>query len=563
MSQLIDFYLEHNAQRGDEMALALWHPKPEQCRQLSAETFFQKVESVATGLCAQLKPGSRVLLLFEPGLEFAVAFWACLRSGMVAIPTYPPADPRTRERFLEIARDAEASLTLTTAAILKKSRVVRWLVGSLRRMRWRALEEWVQTAPADLPAVPAENLALLQYTSGSTERPRGVMLSHHNLWSNFQALEGARSHLPPEPEHFVSWLPLYHDMGLFVGVIMPQLLGYPATLLSPLHFLQQPVRWLQVMSSVRGTLAAAPNFAYELCLRRVKDEHLAELDLSSWRVALNGAENVLPSTLERFYQRFAACGLRKGVLYPCYGLAESTVFVAGNPAGSDYTTLSLEAEALSENRVLLSEAVNARQLVGLGHCWNQGKIAIVNPESLLRCAADQVGEVWISGPSVGSGYWQRLDVNERVFGAQIEGEADTGTWMRTGDMGFVHEDQLYLTGRIKEMIIVNGQNYYPQPIEMAVQEANPAFRPGNGVAFARGGNPEKLVVVQEVRQEVTTPVSELEELARAAVLKRVGLPLSEFILLPPGALPKTSSGKLQRRRCRELYLKGKLKAWKS
>jgi len=563
MSDLIDALWRQAQTQPQGQALGFWQPDPAKRQRLSLAQFWDQVQRVASAMRQQLPAGSRVLLLFEPSIEFGVAFWACLRAGMVAVPTYPPADPRTRSRFLEIAKDAQADWTLTTRQILKQSQWVRWLIGSLRRMRWQALEDLLAHESLDLPAVADSELALLQYTSGSTASPRGVMLSHANLHANVTALNQARQQAGDTPEHFVCWVPLYHDMGLISGVVMPLVLGYPSTLLSPLHFLQQPLRWLQAISEVRGTISAGPNFAYELCLRRVKPEQLAALDLSSWRVALNGAEAILPETLERFATFFAPCGFRREALYPSYGLAESTVFVCGPKPGQIPELATFDTEALQAHRAEPSAEPDARTLVSVGRCWNQGQVRIVAPDSSLPCEPGQIGEIWLSGPSIGRGYWQRADETEQSFAARIASEPETGPFLRTGDLGFVWQEALFITGRIKELIIVHGQNYYPQPIEQLIQDADPAFRPGCGAAFAVGQNPERVVVVQEVRKQVTHTAQELEALARAALYEHLGLPLSELVLLPAGQLPKTSSGKVQRGRCRELYLKGKLKRWKA
>ncbi|MBF2053377.1 MAG: fatty acyl-AMP ligase [Candidatus Sericytochromatia bacterium] len=566
MSALVDALLQHIQHQPGAQALGWWHAQPRQRQTLSYGEFGAAVETLARALVAHTSPGARVLLLFEPGLEFALAFWACLRAGRVAVPTYPPADPRTRSRFLEIAKDAQAELTLTSRAILKQSQLVRWLMGSLRRMRWLSVEDLTgYTGTEALPTSPDDSLALLQYTSGSTATPRGVMLSHANLYANVMALNAARIAHGERDEHFVCWVPLYHDMGLISGVVMPLVLGFPSTLLSPLHFLQQPVRWLQALHDCRGTISAGPNFAYALCLRRIKPEQRAELDLSHWRVALNGAEQVMPDTLRQFTETFAPCGLRPETLYPSYGLAESTVFVAGNACGTLPVTLSVASESLQQHRVVPLTAeteaagLASRTLVSVGQTWGAARLRVVDPDTQTLCSEAQIGEIWLQGPSIGRGYWQRPDDTAQTFAAQLAGE--DGHWLRTGDLGFVWQGQLFVTGRIKELLILNGQNYYPEPIEQAVQAADPDFRTGCGAAFAVGQNPEQLVLVQEVRKQSRQSPQVLLQKAREAINQSLGLPLSQLALLPAGTLPKTSSGKVQRRRCQQAYLKGKYKRW--
>lgn len=566
MSALVDALLQQIQHQPGAQALGWWHAQPQQRQTLSYAEFGAAVEILARALAAHTSPGGRVLLLFEPGLDFALAFWACLRAGRVAVPTYPPADPRTRSRFLEIAKDAQAEVTLTSRAILKQSQLVRWLIGSLRRMRWHALEDLLShTGHESLPISPDDSLALLQYTSGSTASPRGVMLSHANLYANVMALNAARTVHGERDEHFVCWVPLYHDMGLISGVVMPLVLGFPSTLLSPLHFLQQPVRWLQALHDCQGTISAGPNFAYALCLRRIKPEQKAALDLSHWYVALNGAEQVMSDTLQQFAEAFAPCGLRPETLYPSYGLAESTVFVAGNPTGTPPVTLTVAAEALQQHRIVILTAdaeasgLASRTLVGVGRAWQGARLVVVDFEAQTPCSEAQIGEIWLQGPSIGQGYWQRPDETHHTFAARLAGE--DGNWLRTGDLGFVWQDQLFVTGRIKELLILNGQNYYPEPIEQAVQAADPDFRTGCGAAFAVGQSPEQLVLVQEVRKQSCQSPQALLQKAREAISQSQGLPLSQLVLLPAGTLPKTSSGKVQRRRCQQAYLKGKYKRW--
>lgn len=568
MSQLVQAFTAQRQLRPEQWALSYWHAQTDKRRHFSNAELGQQVLRMASGLGQLAQPGERVLLLFEPGPEFAMAFWACLCAGVVAVPTYPPADPRTRSRFLDIAKDAEATVTLTTDKILKQSRLVRWFVGSLRRMRWSSVEQLQKASVETLPDVSEQALALLQYTSGSTARPRGVMLSHANVFANIQALDASRAHLGAERrESFVCWLPLYHDMGLISGVVMPLALGHQSTLLSPLHFLQKPVRWLQAIHDSRGSISAGPNFAFELCCRKVKDKELKDLDLSSWAVILNGAERILPETLQQFVARFAPCGVREEALYPSYGLAESTVFVSGPPAGSAPLFQSFDAQALRQHKVIALNATDTasnspeiERLVGVGCLWNQAELAIVDPKQLSRCADDQVGEIWLRGPSVGQGYWQRPELNTEHFEAQIAGETDR--WFRTGDLGFLWQGQLFITGRIKEILILHGQNYHPQPLERAIQNQEESFRPGNAAAFSVGHQAEKLVIVQEVRAGVKKSPQALEQAAREALRQDFALPLHDFVLLQAGDLPKTSSGKIQRGRAREMYLKGKFKPWK-
>lgn len=544
----------------DRPLFTFWHEQHQRREHLEGEQFVTRVKILAAALCRRYPPQSRILLLFEPGLEFPLAFWACLRAGMVAVPTYPPADPRTRSRLLEIVADAEACAVLTSSRILGRIRWLKWLVGSFRRMQWHALEDLLQENTSPLPETAETDLALLQYTSGSTARPRGVMLTHAQIYANIRALAEPWQLLPPMPEHFVIWLPLYHDMGLMAGVIFPLYIRASVSLLSPLYFLQKPHRWLLALSETQGTISAAPNFAYDLCVRKISPEQLQGLDLSHWRVTLNGAEMIQAETLQRFSALLKDCGFQSRCFYNAYGLAESTVFVTGGNPGHPPQIQGFDSHALSQHRIQPDPA--GRLLVGLGHPWSDTRLAIVDSETGRRCAHDQVGEIWVQGSSVGSGYWKRPKETQHIFRARLADAPDQGFWLRTGDLGFIWQGQLYFTGRLKELIIRQGQNYAPQTIERAVQQASTWFRTGCGAAFSVGEFPERLVLVQEVRRGCDLSAQELEQLARQALAEKEGLSLDDLVLVTAGSLPKTSSGKLQRRLIQSLYDKGKLSLWK-
>ncbi|MEZ0370178.1 MAG: fatty acyl-AMP ligase [Candidatus Sericytochromatia bacterium] len=529
-------------------------------RELNYAGLLEQAGSLARQLRLRFAPGSHLLLLFEPGLDFCLAFWACLLAGMVAVPAYPPADPRMRERFMAMSRDAGASGVLTTAAIRRLITLARWFMPSLRRLDWVALDELPALA-GELPTPAAPDaLALLQYTSGSTGTPRGVMLSHANLWHNMLCLEGARQSAPVRAavDSLVSWLPLYHDMGLMTGVIFPIFVGTGSTLFSPLHFLQKPVRWLKALSDSRATISAAPNFAYEFCLRRIRDEQLTGIDLSHWEASLNGAEAIRPSTLRDFYTRFAPYGLRPDVLYPCYGLAESTVFVTGSRRATEPLIKSFSESALKAHRVASpADASDARELVSVGTPYGDTRLAIVDPETSQRCAPDAIGEIWIQGGSVGQGYWQQPEATAELFQAELDGER----WLRSGDLGFIDQGQLFMTGRIKDLIILQGQNHAPQSFELIAEAAHPAVRAGCVAAFG-AGEPEGLVILAEIKPTAKDAPDEIAQAIRQAISEQAGVPIQDLKLVPKATLPKTSSGKLRRRASRDMYLTGKLKPWK-
>lgn len=502
--------------------------------------------------------GERVLLLFPPGLAYITAFYGCLYAGAVAVPAYPPRQNRSLLRLQSIVADAQASFVLTSAAIL--ARVEEWLPQNpdLAKLQWLSTDTIDSAAAAfwSEPDIRPETLAFLQYTSGSTALPKGVMVSHGNLMHNQEVIRTACAHT--EQSTFVGWLPLYHDMGLIGNVMQPLYLGSRCVLLSPVAFLQRPLRWLQAISRYRGQTSGGPNFAYELCVRKIAPEERARLDLSSWRIAFNGAEPVRQETLARFAAAFADCGFRRESFYPCYGLAEATLFVAGGAPGRSLSAVRVAREALAKGR--LSAALEEGQsLVSCGQPQLEQQIVIVNPDSRQRCAPGEIGEIWLSGGSVAAGYWNRPAETEAVFRARIAG-TDEGPFLRTGDLGAWYGGELFVTGRLKDLIIIRGRNHYPQDIEFTVERSDAALRPGCVAAFTREteAGEEQLVIVQEVENRNRQRGAELIEKIRAAVAEEHELLPVGVALIKPGSIPKTSSGKIQRRACRAAYLQGEL-----
>uniref|UniRef100_UPI0013D93625 non-ribosomal peptide synthetase n=1 Tax=Pyxidicoccus caerfyrddinensis TaxID=2709663 RepID=UPI0013D93625 len=526
----------------------------------------RRVRAVAAALQRAGAEGQRALLLYPPGLDFVVAFLGCLASGVIAAPAYPP-DPgrleRTLGRLRAIARDCDARLVLTTEAIAGMAEALHPMAPELGELQWVASDA-VPDSEADAwrrPALPTSGVAFLQYTSGSTGTPKGVVITHDNLLHNERMLQRGFGH-SVETSSGVGWLPLYHDMGLIGNVLQPLYIGMPCTLMSPLAFLQRPARWLRAISTFRGTTSGGPNFAYDLCVRKVTDAERVGLDLSSWDVAFNGAEPVRTATLERFAAAFAAHGFRREVFYPCYGLAESTLFVTGPvKASAPPVTVSLDVPALEQGRVvpLAAEASrDARTLVGCGHAWMDQQVAIVDPASGRRAGDDRVGEIWVSGPSVARGYWNNPEATARTFEARISGTGE-GPFLRTGDLGFLHEGALFVTGRLKDLIIVRGRNLYPQDVELTAEQAHAAVRQGCAAAFGlEVEGDEQLVVVAEVDERAGTAPSEVAAAIREAVAADHGVVVHAVALLQSRTLPKTTSGKVQRHACRNAFVEGTL-----
>ena len=531
--------------------------------------------------------GQRALLLYPPGLEFVAAFFGCLYAGVVAVPAYPPRSARTLPRLLELARDARPAVALTTAELRAAIGGLAAQVPELQALRLLATNE-LPLERAETwsdPGVSAASLAFLQYTSGSTAAPKGVMVSHGNLLHNEEMIRQAFGQSAASV--IVGWLPLYHDMGLIGNVLQPLYLGARCVLMSPIAFLQSPKRWLAAISRYRATTSGGPNFAYDLCVRKVSPADRADLDLASWDLAFNGAEPVRAETMARFAEAFGASGFRESAFFPCYGLAEATLFVAGGagtaggagdgagggssagpaaprpaPRVVAFDRAQLEAGAA---KPLPAADPASRTLVSCGGAWLGQELAIVDPETLAPCPAGQVGEVWVRGGSIAQGYWQRPEETAATFAGRLAGEPDAAPYLRTGDLGFLDRGELFVAGRLKDLIIIRGRNLYPQDIELTVERSHPTLRPGCGAAFAvELGEEERLVVVHEhERTTGDTPlapdqVEAIAEAVRRAVAEEHEAQVQQVVLLRAGTIPKTSSGKIQRRACRAALLGGRL-----
>ncbi|MET8563110.1 AMP-binding protein [Streptomyces flaveolus] len=511
-------------------------------RGISYRRLYAAASEVADALGARHERGERALLLFAPGLDYITAFFGCLLAGVVAVPAYPPQDARSLGRLDAIVADAGASIALTTKDLLPIARSaldapLEWLATDA--LDTGAPEADGRTAAGARPVVAArEDLAFLQYTSGSTRLPRGVMLTHanliHNLEAIYQAFAGSAHDV------MVSWLPPYHDMGLIGAILEPLYGGFPGILMAPLHFLQRPFRWLKAISVHRGTISPSPNFGYELCLRKIDDEQRASLDLTSWRAAVNGAEPVRVETVERFTQRFAPAGFDPGTFRPSYGLAEATLLVTADPVGESVRRFPVEGVSR----------------IACGTARGDQSVVVVDTAALAPAEAGQVGEIWVSGPSVSAGYWGRPAESTALFGATLPD--GRGPYLRTGDLGALDEEgALAVTGRLKDLLILRGRNVYPHDVEGAAERSHPALRPGCGAAFTVPvDGEEQLVLVCEVADGADTEAVALA--ARRAVREECEADVRELVLIPPRTVPKTSSGKIQRRATREAYLSGAL-----
>jgi acyl transferase domain-containing protein/acyl-CoA synthetase (AMP-forming)/AMP-acid ligase II/acyl carrier protein len=543
-------------------------PEREALRFLSGETVettmtYGELDRQARTIAAHLgglgASGERALLLYPPGLDYVAGFLGCLYAGVVAVPAYPPMPDRSVGRLTAITADATPALVLGSGPLLPAVRAALADDPHLTEARWVATTD-VDPAAADgwhAPALRSGQLAFLQYTSGSTATPRGVMVRHDNLLANERMISHAFQ--IDQEAVIVGWLPIYHDMGLIGTVLQALYVGGRSVLLSPLEFLKRPRAWLQAISRHGGTVSGGPNFGYELCLRKIAPDERDGLDLSRWRVAFNGAEPVRAESLERFASFFAPCRLRRAALFPCYGLAEATLFVSGPPAGTGATMTAFDTAALEEGRALAAPAgAGARPLVGCGRPWLEGRVVIVDPERREPCPPGRIGEIWVAGPHVAGGYWRRPTESAEQFAATLA-DGD-GPLLRTGDLGFVHGGELYVTGRRKDLLIIRGRNHYPQDLELTAERAHPALRPGGGAAFGvEVDGEERLAVVQEVeRGQAEADLDEAVGRVRQALAEEHDLDAVAIVLIGRGTMPKTSSGKLQRRACQELFLAGRL-----
>jgi acyl-CoA synthetase (AMP-forming)/AMP-acid ligase II/acyl carrier protein len=518
-----------------------------------------QARAIAAALTERRAAGERALLLFPRTLDFISTFLGCLYAGVIAVPLYPPRNGRGLPRLTAVVADAHAKLVLTSSSSL--ARIRAW-VSQMPNGAGIEVIATDQIAPEQAiqwtrPQIHPESLAFLQYTSGSTSTPKGVMVTHENLLHNEKMI--AKAFSQSESSTIVSWLPVYHDMGLIGGILQPLYLGATCILMPPFAFVQKPIRWLLAISNYRATTSGGPNFAYELCASYISQEAKEGLDLSSWEVAFNGSEPVREDTLRRFMQAFAACGFRKEAFYPCYGLAEATLFATGGTTGSHPRILAVNQQELGRGRAIACSEKDGKTLVGCGRAWSGQQVAVVDPERRLVCAEGEIGEIWVSGPSVTQGYWNRPVETAESFNVLLDRAAkgvDKRPYMRTGDLGFFHQQELFITGRMKDLIIVHGRNYYPQDLEFTAERSGRWLSSGRNAAFFIDSfGKESVVLIQEV--ESAAPVAELQgvmEKIRSAIFEEHELALHEVVLIKAGTIPKTSSGKIQRQACKAKYL---------
>lgn len=505
----------------------------------------RRARAIATMLQQQGLTNERAVLLFQPGIDYILSILGCWYAGVTAVPVYAPRLNSSFDRIRIIIKDAQAAALLSTSAVLASLISDELNTLNIHGTQMLATDNLAENIEAhwEIPTINGDTLAVLQYTSGSTGNPKGVRIFQKHLIANSRMISRAMG--SSEESVGVVWIPPYHDMGLVGGILQPFYAGFPVHLMSPVTFLQRPIRWLEAITQHRGTISAAPNFAYDLCVRRAKPEQIEQLDLSSWRVAVNGAEPVRAETIQRFYETFAPAGFKRNTLFPSYGMAETTLLISAPQVGHDVIILQAERDALKRGALVTAEGESI-PLVSCGQVDDETKVAIVDPDNGTLRNANEIGEIWVSSPSVADGYWDKPEATQEIFHARLPG--DDTHWLRTGDLGVLNNNNLYVTGRIKDMILIRGHNYYPHDIEATALAAHPVIRAQGAAAFAIDtADGEGLGLVVEMDrgwqpqhiQEATTAV-------RNAISLDHQLQISELVFVRPNSIPKTSSGKVQR-----------------
>lgn len=551
---LVQSLQQRAAQTPDQVALRFLAESAEHSVVLSYRDLDQRARTIAAALQANAGLGERAVLLFPSGPDYVAAFFGCLYAGVIAVPAYPPESTRRhhQERLLSIISDAEPRLLLTIASLSEGLAQIENAptVLSVDTLEAQLADQWVE------PDLKVDDIAFLQYTSGSTALPKGVQVSHGNLVANEVLIRrGFGIDLNPD-DVIVSWLPLYHDMGLIGGLLQPIFSGVPCVLMSPAYFLGRPLRWLEAISEYGGTISGGPDFAYRLCSERVSESALERLDLSRWRVAYSGSEPIRLDTLERFAEKFAACGFTPNNFFASYGLAEATLFVAGGIRGRGIPAMRMDEQALAANR---AEPGQGPAIMSCGTGQPDHAVLIADPHTLTELPDQCVGELWATGPSIAHGYWRNPQASAKTF-VQHAGR----TWLRTGDLGFIRDGEVYITGRLKDLLIVRGHNLYPQDIEQTIEREVEVVRKGRVAAFAVDDQGvEGIGIAAEISRSVQKilPPEALIKAIRQAVAEACQQAPSVVVLLNPGALPKTSSGKVQRAACALRYADGSLDSY--
>jgi acyl-CoA synthetase (AMP-forming)/AMP-acid ligase II len=543
MQSLTQIIRQHAFDKTNELAYVFLKQGVE-ADSITFKELFDKSCYLAQKLHTEYKQGDRILLAYSPGIDFIISFCACLMANMVAIPCIPPRSQREIEKFLKIIGDSKCSSVLMDRILAVQMRKNKWEehISALFAFTDRKESGEYDTLNIALPSSSLDDLAVIQYTSGSTGEPKGVMLSHYNLVCNQECIKQAFGH--HSSTAVVSWLPHYHDMGLIGNILQPLYLGRPSILMSPNDFIQKPILWLEAISKYKATTSGAPCFAYDLCVQKITDEQIKALDLSSWEVAYIGSDPVSNDVLSEFELRFKNSGFNADAFLPCYGLAESTLLVTAKKG---------------KRKIYNGE----RALVSNGKPFGVN-LKIVDPGSFIELEDEKIGEIWISGASVTKGYWKKKEINREIFEARIANDSEN--FLRTGDLGFMKDGELYITGRLKALIKIRGKNYFSEDIELSLQKELPMLKRYGGAAFAIQENfTEKLIVVHEIEKKYFDKINygQLKEQISEIVVKNYRILPADIVLVYEWLIPRTSSGKIIRDKCKEKYLANELKVLKS
>ena len=574
-SNLVDLLRDRAEHKPDQLAYRFLADGETSQQTLTYLQLHQQAVQIASYLQSFLSPGDRVLVVYpySAGLEFIAAFFGCLYAGAIAVTDNPPVSPQAIVKLQTRLESSQCRAILSTKALIEQLKIQFSVEKEeeTRRgtsLRWVATDDLLDQNLAidwQKPPINGDTVAFLQYTSGSTGTPKGVIVTHGNVLHNSAIIYKAFGH--HNNSKGLIWLPLFHDMGLIGGVVQPLYGSFPVTLMSPVALVQKPFRWLEAISEYQATTSGGPNFAYDLVCRTATPEKLEQLDLSSWDVAFSGAEPVRWDTLKRFAEIFGPCGFKPEAFYPCYGMAETTLFISGVHKHQTPNILWVDPVALEHNQVIQTQETSlannpqsrkTRSLVSCGFPWLGDEVMIVDPQELTPRDADQVGEILVSGKGVGLGYWDKPEDTETTFRVYVEGR---GPYLRTGDLGFLQDGELYITGRIKDMMILWGRNRYPQEIEATLDTCHPAIRAGHSAAFSVETElGEQLIIAAEIERRYlrNLNVEEVVNAIRQAIAEQNTVDVFAIVLLKTTTIPKTTSGKIQRRACRTKFLEGSL-----
>jgi acyl-CoA synthetase (AMP-forming)/AMP-acid ligase II len=557
-STLVTLLEQRAATQGEDRAYVFLSDRGSEQAALTFAELHQKARALAARLVGSTRPGDRALLIFPQGVEFMLAFFACQVARVIAVPMMVPRRQSARDYSANIVADCAPAVVLTTHELAARADM---------RARFAGVAEWiavdlapVEETQVDFPHPAPEDTALLQYTSGSTSAPRGVVVSHANFIANASMIQTSLGSTARSTH--VNWVPLYHDMGLVLNALQTFYLGALCVLMAPNAFMQRPLSWLQAIHRYGAEVACGPNFSFDLCVARYRASEMQDVDLSCLKVALNGAEPVHAATIESFATTFAPHGFDRSAVFPAYGMAEATLLISGGRRGAGPVTRAVSRAGLQAHAARApSDAADTQDVIGCGRALEGERIAIVEPETCQRLDPDRVGEIWVSGPNTARAYWRNTEASADVLRATIVGEE--GIWLRTGDFGFLGVDgELFITGRLKDLIIIRGVNHYPQDLERTAARAHAALRANCAAAFAvtPACHDEELVIVQEVERTARNKVdvAELTGLIRERIAEEYEVFARHIVLIRPGSLPKTTSGKVQRSLTRRLWEEGRL-----